>query len=306
MTNSLQISRFARRIYTCTTRIDTSVLRPNKSGLVSILAALVLVAPACASDLTFGVPPLDRGFQLLYNLDFNQAQRIFSAYQQSHPDDPMGPTAAAAGALFSEFDRLGVLESQFFELDKRFENRPKLTPDPAVRAQFQASITQADKIARERLAKNSKDKDALFALTLTNGLQADYAALIDKRNLDSLRYTKQATSWGEQTLAADPNCYDAHVAMGISKYLIGSMSAPIRWLVRLGGVSGDKKEGIKELQLVANHGHYLAPFADILLAIAYVREHDKQHARELLAALQDEFPANPLFGKEIAKLDESR
>jgi hypothetical protein len=286
--------------------IDANVLQQYKSALLAIVTAVALVGPAYVSDLTFGVPPLDRGFQLLYNLDFNQAQHIFSAYQQSHPDDPMGPTAAAAGALFSEFDRLGVLESQFFELDKRFENRPKLTPDPAVRAQFQAAIAEADKIALARLAKNSKDKDALFALTLTNGLQADYAALIDKRNLDSLRYTKQATSWGEQTLAADPNCYDAHVAMGISKYLVGSMSAPIRWLVRLGGVSGDKKEGIKELKLVAEHGHYLAPFADILLAIAYVRDHDKQHARELLATLHDEFPANPLFGKEIAKLDASR
>jgi len=47
----------------------------------------------------------------------------------------------------------------------------------------------------------------------------------------------------------------------------------------------------------------LAPFADILLAIAYVREHDKPHARELLASLRDQFPANPLFAKEIARLD---
>ena len=43
--------------------------------------------------------------------------------------------------------------------------------------------------------------------------------------------------------------------------------------------------------------------ANILLAIAYVRDHDKKHARELLASLRDEFPANPLFAQEIAKLD---
>jgi hypothetical protein len=178
-----------------------------------------------------------------------------------------------------------------------------LDPDPAVRAQFQAAVERADKIARARLAKNSKDKDALFSLTLINGLQADYAALIDKRNVASLRYTKEAASWAEQTLAVDPDCYDAHIAGGVSKYLVGSMAAPIRWLVRLGGVSGDKQAGIKELQLVAAHGHYLAPFADILLAIAYVREHDKRHARELLASLRDEFPANPLFSQEIARLD---
>jgi len=269
-------------------------------------AVLLLSISAFSADLTFGVPPLDRGFQLLYNLNFDQAHTLFSAYERTHPDDPMGPTANAAGSLFSEFHRLGVLESQFFELDKRFENRPKLNPDPVVRAQFQAALGRAQTLAQARLAKNSKDEDALFSLTLVNGLQADYAALIEKRNLASLHYTKEAASWADQTLAVDPTCYDAHIAGGISKYLVGTMSAPIRWLVRLGGVSGDKQAGIKELQLVAAHGHYLAPFADILLAIAYVRDHDKPRARELLASLRDQFPANPLFAQEIAKLDESR
>jgi hypothetical protein len=84
------------------------------------------------------------------------------------------------------------------------------------------------------------------------------------------------------------------------------MAAPLRWLVHLGGVSGDKQQGIQELKLVANRGHYLAPFANILLAIAYVREHDKEHARELLSSLRDEFPANPLFADEIAHLDSGR
>ncbi len=255
--------------------------------------------------MSFALPPLDHGFQLLYNLDFDHAHTIFTAWQQSHPDDPMGPTCDAAGLLFSEFHRLGVLEGQFLLDDKKFENRPQLSPDPAVRARFNAAIQKAETVARGRLAKNPRDKDALFALTLTNGLQGDYAALIEKRNFASLHYTKEATAWGEQTLAADPNCYDAHIASGISKYIIGSMAAPVRWLVRLGGVSGDKQGGIKELKLTAERGHYLAPFANILLSIAYVRDHDKQHARELLASLRDQFPGNPLFAEEIARLDAS-
>jgi hypothetical protein len=270
---------------------------------IVVFAVFLLPVAGFPSDISFVLPPLDHGFQLLYNLDFDRAHNVFAAWEQSHPDDPMGPTCDAAGVLFSEFHRLGVLEAQFFENDKKFENRQKLSPDPAVRERFNAAIQKAEIIARARLAKNSKDKDALFALTLTNGLQGDYAALIEKRNLASLRYTKQATAWGDQTLAVDPDCYDAHIASGISKYIIGSMAAPVRWLVRLGGVSGDKQEGMKELKLTAERGHYLAPFANILLAIAYVREHDKPRARELLASLRDQFPANPLFAEEIARLD---
>lgn len=281
------------------------MLRHCKAKVCAVFLTCLAASAAFAGDPVFSLPPLDHGFRLLYNLDFNQAHDVFSAYERSHPDDPMGPTADAAGALFSEFHRLGILESQFFEADKSFENRPKLDPDPAIRMRFDAAITQAQKIAQSRLLNNPKDEDALFSLTLVNGLEADYAALIDKRNVASLKYTKQAAEWASQTLAVDPKNYDAHIAGGISKYLVGSLSAPIRWLVRLGGVAGDKQAGVQELQLVADHGRYLAPFANILLAIAYVREHDKQHARELLASLHDQFPANPLFTKEIARLDES-
>jgi hypothetical protein len=271
--------------------------------ITGALCSLLLCSPTHAVNATVAVPPLDHGFQLLYDLDFDDAHGIFVGWEKSHPDDPLGATFDAAGLLFSEFHRLGVLESQFFEDDKKFENRPALKPDPAIRARFDDAIQSAQNAARVRLAKNSKDEDALFAMTLTNGLQADYAALIEKRNLASLHYTKESTIWAGQTLAIDHNCYDAHIASGISKYIIGSMAEPVRWLVRLGGVNGDKQQGIQELKLVASRGHYLAPFASILLAIAYVRDHDKQHARELLATLQEQFPSNPLFAQEIARLD---
>jgi hypothetical protein len=278
----------------------------SASTLRLYLLAFTMLSSFPAYSAVTTLPPLDRGFQLLYNLDFDGAHTIFASWEENHPDDPMGPTAEAAGLLFSQFERLGVLEAQFFVDDKSFENRPRLSPDPGIRERFQAALEHGQSLARKRLAKDAKDKDALFALTLTNGLEADYAALIEKKNLVSLRYTKQSALWAEQTLAVDPTCYDAHIAGGISKYLVGSMAAPVRWLVRLGGVSGDKQQGLKELTLVASHGHYLAPFANILLAIAYVREHDKQHARQLLASLRDQFPANPLFAREIARLDSTR
>lgn len=218
----------------------------------------------------------------------------------------MGPTCEAAGLLFSEFHRLGVLEAQFYEDDATFDARKKLSPDPEARKQFDAAIARAENLAQVRLARDANDEAALFAMTLTSGLKADYAALIEKRNMASLRLTKQATAWSERLLAVHPECYDAHLAAGVSKYIIGSMAAPVRWFLRLGGVSGDKKAGIAELQLTADKGHYLAPFARILLAIAYVRDKDNPRARQLLASLREDFPGNPLFGKEIARLDSGK
>jgi hypothetical protein len=250
--------------------------------------------------------PLDRGFSGLYNLDFAGAQREFSSWQQLHPDDPMGPVSEAAGYLFSEFNRLGVLETQFYESDSAFDKRPKLAPDPELRQHFTGAIGRAENLAHARLTKDAKDRDALFALTLSAGLQADYAALIDKKNLVSLRFTKQASANAEQLLEICHDCYDALLATGFSKYIIGSMAAPVRWILRMGGLPADKQGGIADLQKTAEHGHYLAPFARILLAIAYVREKKKAQAIELLAGLRQQFPGNTLFPREIARLESGR
>jgi hypothetical protein len=275
----------------------------SRAWRVLLVCAVALIGRVAAVDTVSSAASLDHGFSLLYNLDFAQAHQVFLSFQQEHPDDPMGPACDAAGFLFSEFNRLGVLESQFYADDKTFDARKQLAPDSSVRDRFNAALVEADSRARSRLAKNPRDRNALFALTMSSGLKADYAGLIEKRNLASLHYTKEATAWAEQLLAVDPECFDAHLATGVSQYIIGSMAAPIRWLVRLGGVSGDKAKGIAELQLTAQRGHYLAPFARILLAIAYVREKDKTQARELLVSLRDEFPHNPLFAQEIARLD---
>ena len=246
---------------------------------------------------------LASGYRMMYDLDFDHAHKVFQSWQQQHPEDPLGPASDAAGYLFSELHRLGVLESQFYTDDKSFDARKKMSADPELKKQFESALDLAEQRANATLAKNSKDSDALFALTLSSGLKADYAALIEKRNMASLSLTKEASARAQTLLAADPNRYDAYIATGIGKYIIGSMAAPVRWLLRVGGFNGDKSAGIEELKLTAQKGTYLGPFARILLAIAYVRDKDKPKAREILSSLRDEFPNNPLFAREISRID---
>jgi hypothetical protein len=274
---------------------------PGKKGLCLVIACLLTLEVAQATKTESS--GLDRGFRQLYDLDFPGAQKEFESWEKEHPDNPMGPVAEAAGILFSEFNRLGVLEAQFYENDSMFAARKKYEANPQQRARFEQRLDRAEALARTKLARDPRDRDALLAMTLATGLRSDYAALIEKRNMASLHYTKEATAWAGQLLATDPTCYDAHLATGISRYIIGSMAAPVRWILHLGGISGDKREGIAELRTTAAKGQLLAPFARILLAIAYVREKDVPEARALLASLQKDFPNNPLFERELARLD---
>ena len=54
----------------------------------------------------------------------------------------MGPASEAAGILFSEFNRLGVLEAQFYEDDSIFAARKKYEADPGQRARFEQQLSR--------------------------------------------------------------------------------------------------------------------------------------------------------------------
>lgn len=245
---------------------------------------------------------LQHGYQDMYNLDFTAAHNTFREFQQAHPDDPMGYVSNAAAYLFSEFDRLHILESDLFTDDQKFEHRSKLAPDPAVKAAFENELSKSDLAVNNILSKNPDDANALFAQVLANGLRGDYTALIEKRNLASLSYMKTSRTIAQKLLSVDPTCYDAYLAVGVENYLLGMNAAPVRWILRMTGSETDKEEGLQRLRLTADKGHYLAPFARLLLAVAALRDKDPQTARLLLAGLAKEFPGNQLYVTELARI----
>ncbi len=238
----------------------------------------------------------------MYNLNFSGAHDTFHQYQKAHPDDPLGFVADGAAYLFAEFNRLQILESDLFVDDQKFDHRSTQRPDPAVKVAFEAELAHSDQLVANILAASPSNANALFARVLANGLRGDYTAMIEKRNLASLGYMKTARITAEQLLAIDPACYDAFLAVGVENYLLGTTPAPVRWVLRITGSQTDKDEGVRRLRLTADKGFYLAPFARLLLAVAALRDKDKDTARVLLAGLVTEFPENQLYSKELARI----
>jgi hypothetical protein len=68
-------------------------------------------------------------------------------------------------------------------------------------------------------------------------------------------------------------------------------------------VQGSKEQGVKNLQLVVREGHYFKPFAKILLAIIDLREKRPRETEKLLEELARAYPSNPLFRKELARIN---
>lgn len=248
---------------------------------------------------------LDQGYNDMYSLRFDDAHRRFQQWEKNHPSDPTGPVSDAAAYLFSEFNRLRILQSELFVDNNSFFHRRTGVPDPVVKRQFEGALKRSEDLAEPILQRSPDDKTALFATVLRLGLHADYTALIEKRYLASLDEVKQGRAKAEQLLAKYPDCYDAYLAIGVENYLLSLKPAPLRWILRMDGAQTDKETGLANLRLTATKGHYLEPYAELLLAVAALRDKNEQEAKRLLTDLTTRFPANQLYREELKKITQS-
>jgi hypothetical protein len=271
-----------------------------------ILLAIVFVFNGLAAPAQAQSDEEERiaqSYRDVYNVRFDQALKRAAEAKALAPDDPLPWIAEANAILFREFDRLQVLRSETFASDDNYTNRRSYVWEAASYQAFETALQTAEQLAQKRLDRNKDDDRALLALALSNSMRAEDAALFAKKDIATLSYFKSSTNYAERLVAVAPERYDAYLASGLGKYVIGCKSAPVRWVLRAGGMKGDRDQGVKELSVAAAHAAYMAPFARLLLAYDDLRHNNKSDARKKFAALHDEFPNNPTFLQETAKLD---
>jgi hypothetical protein len=247
------------------------------------------------------VPELEQGYKLLYEQKFADARVIFEKWASANPDQPFGQVSLAASYLFEEFFLQRVLTSEYFLNDKRFVGGIEGTPDAGRIKNFDDAVVRARDLATKRLKKTPKDPEGLFALTLCAGMQSDADSMLLKKHLDGLKHLKEANANAEMLLATHPDAFDAYVAPGVANYVIGSLSSSARFMLWFGGIHGDRVLGMSQVQKTADQGHYLQPFAQILLALSARREKKDDLARKNLKELTEEFPGNAVYDSEYAK-----
>ena len=254
--------------------------------------------PAAATP----APELDAGFHLLYELKFPEAREQFTAWKELHLEQPLGDVSIAASYLFEEFYRQGVLTSEYFLNDKKLLRGIEGKPDEARKKGFQEANRRARETALGRLKADANDADALFALTLVAGMQANYLSVLERRQLDSLKLIKEADAYAKRLLAVRPDAADAWLALGAANYIIGCLPGTTRFFLWFGGIHGDRNLGMEQLRKTVEHGHYLRPYAKIMLALAARREKQNDLAQRLLSELTAEFPGSPLYAAELARV----
>lgn len=247
------------------------------------------------------VPELTAAFRQLYSQKFPEARAAFADWRSQHPDEPFGSVAVAASYLFEEFYYQGVLTTDFFLNEKRFLHGIDGEPNPERMKAFDDALRSARALAAQRLSKNPKDAEALYALTLCSGMESNSDMILKKHHMDALKRLKEGNTDAKTLLALRPDAYDAYVALGTANYIIGSLNAGVRTMLWFGGVHGDKKLGMDQVNKTVENGRYLRPFAKIMLALAARREKQTALAQRLFRELSEEFPEGTLYAVEYAK-----
>jgi hypothetical protein len=286
-------------------RIEDNLLRHSYIlALLLLLSPVVNFAqetPGVQSPAFTTVPELSAGFDLLYRQRFAEAREAFASWESRNPQEPFGQVAIAAGYLFEELSRQGVLTSDFFLNEKKFLHGIEGSPDSERMNHFRDAIARASELARERQKTNPKDGEALLALTLAAGMESDAESILQKRHLAGLKSMKKANGYAKELLAQYPDATDAYVATGIANYVIGSQSGSTRFALWFGGIHGDKKLGMEQVARTVENGRYLRPFAKIILALAARREKQDTLAQRLFRELTKQYPDNEQFASEYAK-----
>jgi len=263
-------------------------------------AALLVCIPALGTE----PDTIEEALQRMYDFNFPASQEILGRYIAAHPQEPLPYAFRASGYLFYELDRMSILESDFFLDDNRIaEKKKKLEPDPLIRDRFLKAVRDTEVRADAALKTNPNDPQALFAMCIAQGVSTDYMAFVEKRQIASLNVAKRSNSYAQRLLKLDPKFYDAYLTAGISEYMLGSLPFFVRWFVHFENVDGSKQRGVERLELVSREGRYFRPFSKILLATIALREKRPRDAQQFLRELARDYPENPLFRKELDKLN---
>jgi len=166
-----------------------------------------------------------------------------------------------------------------------------------VKEKFEAALNNAAALAGQQ----PKVRMHGSRLSYCHGLRSDYMALIEKRYGASFKEMKTARGMAEQLLMDKPQVLRCMGRGRGGELHVEHQGAPLRWLLRLGGGETDKTVGLEKLRIAAERGHYLLPFARLLLAVAALRDHKTDQARDILEELAKEFPRNSLYVQELAR-----
>jgi tetratricopeptide (TPR) repeat protein len=240
-----------------------------------------------------------RGLELGYNLDYDEALAAFDQASAADPTDPTAHRLAAATVWIHALFRQGAITADdYLGQAKSDVARQPLAPEIA--ATFQHHIDRALSLAEQRLRDDPLAADAHFQVGAAYGYLTTYKATIEGRVVGGLRTARRAYSENERALTLDPRRRDAGLTVGIYRYTISTLSAPLRLLAGIAGFGGGRERGLRLIEDAAAYPSDTQTNARFTLIVIYNREQRYDAALQVIRELQQAYPRNRLLWLEAA------
>jgi tetratricopeptide (TPR) repeat protein len=240
-----------------------------------------------------------RGFDALYNLDYDAARSAFKEIERLFPDHPAGAQFQAALLWSRTLNESRRLKSSLYGSDEFYEGSEDKVDDRVV-DEFRDYTRRARLLAEARLKRDPKDVEALYFLGATEGLKAAFAAGVQRSFMSALRDGSRSVDRHRDVVRLDPEFRDAELTIGLYDYVVGSLPLPVKLVASLTGARGSKKRGLETLARVTREGRWARDDAKALLIVLYKREKRFTDALALARELGDKYPRNYLFKLESA------
>jgi tetratricopeptide (TPR) repeat protein len=256
-----------------------------------------------------------QALDLAYNLDHDQAIDLLRRAIALTPDDPAPHRSLATVLWLNMLFRRGAVTVDHYmgSFTRSSVDLPK--PAPEIESEFKAHVSKAIELAERKVAANPKDPQAHYDLGAAVGLQASYVATIDGKLLAGFRAARRCYDEHEKVLALDPSRKDAGLIVGTYRYVVSTLSLPVRMLAYVAGFGGGRDHGIQMLRETAEYdvdtrartaapdaraetGNDVRADALFALVLVYNREHRYDEALQVLERLRRLFPRNRLLWLE--------
>jgi tetratricopeptide (TPR) repeat protein len=275
--------------------------------LTAVIALVIsTIAPARASasrpspaDPAVAATLRAEGLSLGYNLDHAEALATFQRAIDADPGSPSGHRLLAATAwMILLFEQGAITVDDFLgEARRDYKRSP---PRAELAGIVRNSLDRATSIAKQRLKERSGDPAAHYDAGAAYSFRAAYTASVEGRLFGSLGAARRAYREHERLLSLDPSRKDAGLVIGMYRYAVASLSAPLRLGAFLAGFGGGRGRGLRMVEEAAAHPSEVQANARFALILMYNRAARYDDALRVIRELQREFPRNRLLWIEEA------
>jgi tetratricopeptide (TPR) repeat protein len=235
-----------------------------------------------------------QALELAYNLDHDQAIALLRRAVASAPDDPAPHRTLAAVVWLNMLFRRGAVTVDHYLGSFTKARVDMKKPPPELDAEFKRHVARAIELARQRVAASPSDAQARYDLGSALGLEASYIATVEGRMLAGFKGARAAYDEHEQVMELERSRRDAGLIVGTYRYVVSTLSLPMRWMAYVVGFGGGRERGIQMLEQTASAPGDAQVDAMFALILVYNRERQYDRALRVLASLRRMFPRNRL------------